>query len=99
MNQEIKRIIADYCKTKPIEKAWVFGSFSRGEERSDSDVDIMVRLVPGTKMGLAFCGMMCDLEDLLHRPVDMVREGCLLSFAAATADRDKVLVYERSSQG
>lgn len=97
MNTDVRRIIADYCKTKPIDKAWIFGSFSRGEERPDSDVDIMVRLIPGTKMGLAFCGMMCDLEDLLHRPVDMVREGCLQPFANESANRDKILIYERAS--
>lgn len=97
MNTDVRRIIADYCKTKPIDKAWIFGSFSRGEERPDSDVDIIVRLIPGTKMGLAFCGMICDLEDLLHRPVDMVREGCLQPFASESANRDKILIYERAS--
>ena len=97
MNADVKRIIADYCSTQPIEKAWVFGSFSRGEERDDSDIDIIVRLTPGTHMGLAFCGMMCDLEDLLHRPVDLVREGCLQPYASASAEHDKVLVYERAS--
>lgn len=97
MNGQIKQIIANYCKDKPIEKAWVFGSFSRGEERPDSDVDIMVRFIPGTFMGLAFCGMICDLEDLLQRPVDLVREGCLQPFAAQSVENDKVLVYERAS--
>lgn len=96
MNTEVRKIISDYCKTQPIDKAWVFGSFSRGEETPDSDVDIIVRLLPGASMGLAFCGMMCDLEDLLNRPVDMVREGCLMPYAAATADAEKILVYERA---
>lgn len=81
----------------PIEKAWVFGSVSRGEERPDSDVDIIVKFLPGTNLGLSFCGMMCDLEDLLHRPVDMVREGCLQPFAAERAEQEKILVYERAS--
>ena len=37
------QLIADYFKTQPVLKAWIFGSFSRGEETSDSDVDILVR--------------------------------------------------------
>ena len=39
MNAHVSKTISDFCKTQPIEKAWVFGSFSRGEERDDSDVD------------------------------------------------------------
>ena len=31
-------------KTQPVLKAWFFGSYSRGEERPDSDVDILVKL-------------------------------------------------------
>lgn len=91
------KIIQDYMKTKPVEKAWIFGSFSRGEERPDSDVDIIVALTPGTQMGLAWVGMMCDLEDKLGRSVDMVREGCLMPFAKESAEKDRRLIYERAS--
>ena len=96
MNSHIKRVISEYCRTMPIEKAWVFGSFSRGEERADSDIDIMVSLIPGTRMGLKYFAMILDLERLLNRPVDMVVEGDLLPFAEATANRDKKLVYART---
>ena len=97
MDAQIRNIISNYFKTKPVEKAWVFGSFSRGEETETSDVDIMVVLVPNSKMGLQFFGMIVDLEKLLNRPVDLVVEGDLLPFARDTVERDKVLVYERAS--
>ena len=96
MNQEVSRIISNYFKTQPVEKAWVFGSFSRGEERENSDVDIMISLIPGTRMGLKFFAMNIELEQLLHRPVDLVIEGDLLPFAEKTANHDKVLVYARA---
>ena len=35
------KILAEYFKTQPVLKAWLFGSYSRGEERPDSDVDIL----------------------------------------------------------
>ena len=44
MNASVVNSIREYFKTKPVEKAWVFGSFSRNEEREDSDIDIMVEL-------------------------------------------------------
>lgn len=71
MNKDIINIIKEYFRTKPIEKAWVFGSFSRGEETPDSDVDILVALLPGTRMGLAWFGMICDLEQLTGRNIDL----------------------------
>lgn len=99
MDAYVRNTIKEYFKTKPIQKAWVFGSFSRGEERPDSDVDILVSFVPGTKMGLSYFGMICDLEDILHRPVDLVVDGDLLPFATESANKDKILVYERTTKG
>jgi predicted nucleotidyltransferase len=40
--QEMIQQIAEYFKTQPVLKVWIFGSFSRGEEREDSDVDILI---------------------------------------------------------
>lgn len=97
MDAKVRDTISEYFKTKPIDKAWVFGSYSRGDEHPNSDVDILISFVPGTKMGLAFFGMICDLEELLHRSVDLVVDGDLLPFAEDSANRDKILVYERAS--
>lgn len=96
MDKNIIDIICQYFSRKPIEKAWVFGSFSRGEQRPDSDIDILITFVPNTKMGLQFFGMIDDLETLLNRSVDLVVEGDLLPFAAKSANRDKKLIYERN---
>lgn len=97
MNTAILNTIREYFKTKPVSKAWLFGSFARGEEREDSDVDIIVTLLPDAKMGLSFCGMICDLEDALQRPVDLVREGCIKPFAQESVNHDKILIYERAN--
>ena len=96
MNDLISQTLQNYFKTKPIEKAWVFGSFSRDEERAESDVDIIISLIPGTRLGLKFFEMNLELEQLLNRPVDLVIEGDLLPFAEKTANHDKILVYARA---
>ena len=96
MDAKISHSIKEYFKTQPIEKEWVFGSFSRGEERADSDVDILVSLVPGTRLGLQFFAMNLELEQLLNRPVDLVVEGDLMPFAENTVNQEKVLVYARA---
>ncbi len=88
-------VLQRYFSTQPVLKAWLFGSFSRGEETKDSDVDIIVALDKSKPVGLKFFGMWSDLEDLLGRKVDLVSEGTLLPFAEESANRDKILVYER----
>lgn len=97
MTETFVHTIQEYFKTMPICKAWIFGSFARGEEREDSDVDILIQFLPDAKMGLAYFGMICDLEELLKRPVDLVVEGDLLPFAQESANRDKILIYERAA--
>ena len=39
--QSMIQIIAKYFETQPVLKAWLFGSFARGEEKPWSDVDIL----------------------------------------------------------
>ena len=100
-SQAIQQTIADYFKTQPVLKAWLFGSFARGEETPKSDVDIL--FVPD-RSGKPFTlftmgGMYMDLKELLGREVDLVEEGSLRPYAAETANRDKKLIYERKSEG
>ena len=95
--QAVSKVIAEYFKTQPVEKAWLFGSFARGEETPLSDVDIIVLLDRSKPVGLKFFGMWSDLEKLLNRNVDLVEEGELLPFATESASKDKRLIYERTS--
>ena len=96
-NPGIIDLLRKYFSTQPVLKAWLFGSFSRGEETQDSDVDIIVSLDKSKPIGLKFFGMWSDLEELLGRKVDLVSEGTLLPFAKESAERDKFLVYERTN--
>lgn len=95
--EKIKHIVAKYFKGQPVLKAWLFGSFSRNEQTNDSDVDIIVQLDKSRPVGMKFFGMWSDLEKLLGRKVDLVSEGTLMPFAQASAEKDKILIYERKT--
>jgi len=97
MTQIMTQQLAEYFKTQPVLKAWLFGSYARGEETEDSDVDILVVLDHSSPVGLKFFGMYEDLRVLLGRPVDLVVDRSLASFARKSVDRDKKLIYERST--
>ena len=49
----------------------LFGSVARGEERPDSDVDLLIGLNPDRGFG-DYLGRAEELEALLHRRVDLV---------------------------
>lgn len=93
--QQMTATIADYFKTQPVKKAWLFGSFARGEETPMSDVDLLVQYDEGGVSLLKHAAMICELEKILDRPVDIAEDGTLLPFAAKSANRDKKLIYER----
>jgi len=95
--QDLKTTIAEYFKTQPVLKVWLFGSFARGEETPDSDVDLIVVLDQSKPIGMRYFGMWGDLERLIGRSVDLVTEGNLMPFAKESADRDKILIYERAN--
>ena len=91
------QLIAEYFKTQPVLKAWLFGSYSRGEETDVSDIDILIVLDDSQHVGLKFFGMYEDLKELLGRNIDLVTDRSLASFARESVDRDKILIYERAA--
>lgn len=98
MNKEtIIQQIAEYFKTQPVLKAWLFGSYSRGEETDTSDVDILIVLDDSQHVGMKFFGMYEDLKDLLGCNVDLVTDRSLAPFARESVERDKILIYERAA--
>ncbi|MBP5336473.1 MAG: nucleotidyltransferase domain-containing protein [Bacteroidales bacterium] len=100
IDQERVRIvhtIQDFFQQEPVERAWIFGSFSRMEERPDSDIDILIDLASSAKVGLLYyAGIINHLQERLGRKVDLVANGSIKPFALDSINRDKVLVYERA---
>lgn len=90
--------IREYLKSQPVDRAWLFGSCSRGEETDSSDIDLLVDYRPDARITLfTISRISLDLKRLLGREVDVVERDCLLPFAAKSAERDKILIYEGKS--
>ena len=69
--------LAGFCRSHAVRELAIFGSLARGEERADSDVDVMIDLRRDARVGLvAFQRMRAELAALFGRPVDLVtRDG------------------------
>ena len=72
--QELQQMIADYFKTQPVLKAWLFGSYSRGEQREDSVVNILIQVY--TRFPIYFSSMSNSKEIVsLNSSMACGREG------------------------
>ena len=69
--EEIKVKIIPVLRRYDVRKAAVFGSFVKGEEREDSDIDILVEF-KGEKSLLDLAGLKIELEEALQRKVDVL---------------------------
>ena len=80
ISEENINILEDFFKTKPVFKAFIFGSFARGEADFNSDYDILVELDYSKKIGLEFVQMQVELADLLKKNVDLVSDRALSGY-------------------
>ena len=88
--------VQKYLASIPVLRAWVFGSFARGEETPESDLDLLVDFDHSNNLSLLdIIHYKNHLEGLIGREVDLIENGYLRPFAVPSAERDKYLVYAR----
>ena len=76
-----------------VSYAAVFGSVARGEDRPESDVDILVRFGRPTGM-VGYMRLIENLETSLDRKVDLVTEQSLNCHVQPYVARDLATIYE-----
>ncbi|MBS3076474.1 nucleotidyltransferase domain-containing protein [Candidatus Pacearchaeota archaeon] len=64
---KIKKIL----KKNKIKKAGIFGSYARGEQKENSDVDILIQPTKGMSL-LDISGLKIELKTALGKKVDIV---------------------------
>ncbi|MEP6712685.1 MAG: nucleotidyltransferase domain-containing protein [Ferruginibacter sp.] len=87
--------IKNYFKTRPVLKAYLFGSYLHGNADKESDIDILVDLDYSQKIGLQFIQMKIDLEKLLDNKVDLVSSNGLSKYIKPIVDSEKRLIYAK----
>lgn len=60
------------CRKYDIVELSVFGSVARGDDRPDSDLDLLYVLAPDSSIGLEFMDAYEEFSVLLGRKVDLV---------------------------
>jgi predicted nucleotidyltransferase len=73
---EIKNMILSYLKDYDVLKVGIFGSFARGDNKKDSDIDILVEFKKSPSL-LTLIKLENDLSEILGIKVDLVTTGAL----------------------
>ena len=91
--EEVKHKAGPILARHGVAYAGVFGSVARGEDRPQSDVDILVRL--GRPMGMVeYMDLIDSLEAILQKKVDLVTEQSLNKHVRPHVAPDLTTIYE-----
>ncbi|MEW5939816.1 MAG: nucleotidyltransferase family protein [Chloroflexota bacterium] len=92
LSRQVTPILKPY-----VRRISVFGSYARGEEKPESDIDILIQLKPSDQrppLGLKFFGLQTELGRLLGHEVDLVTEEGLSPYIRPYIEKEKVILYE-----
>jgi len=97
MLNHIEIIARDVLNKYPVKRAAFFGSAARNELSDQSDIDMLVELLPDTR-GLEFFGLYVDLKEAFGRSVDLLTWDALETakpdFQLAVKQEERI-IYER----
>lgn len=89
---EIQAVVEHLAKKYGAQRVYLFGSYARGDMTDQSDIDL--RIDKGAIRGLAFAGLLGDLEDALGTRVDLVSTVGMDDDFLREIQKDEVLLYE-----
>jgi len=93
---EIKEKLEPIFKAAPIKKAILFGSYAKGEQHSNSDVDIVIDS-EGQLLNIHFFGVLEDITTCLDKRVDLIEISEIRKNSPIydTIEQEGVTLYER----
>ena len=96
LNKHIETII-DILKHHKVQKAYAFGSVVSDKFTEDSDIDILIYFdhVPFTGYADNYFDMLVQLENSLHRKIDLIAAHTLKNpYLISSIDNNKVLLFD-----
>jgi hypothetical protein len=92
--QELKKQITPILEKYDVRRASLFGSFARGQENSESDIDVLVEL--GDRRGLfVLAGLKRELEEKTGMEVDLLTYNSINPLLKEDILKDEFSIYER----
>jgi predicted nucleotidyltransferase len=100
--EEMKRLIIPILIKYGVDKAYIFGSYARGEATPESDVDILIKR-GDIRTLFELGGLYYELEEILSKSIDVLTEETFTKQSIDEIDeefyseivKERELVYER----
>lgn len=89
---DIQQIISPIAAKYGVQRVYLFGSYARGDNTPESDVDL--RIDKGQVKGLQMAFLLSEFEDALHLPVDLLSTGALDNAFLQSIGKEEKLLYE-----
>lgn len=89
----LSEILEKSKKDKDINKAYLFGSYARGEETSLSDVDIRLEVNDNFTL-FDLTEIAYNLEEKLNKKVDIITSGNLDELLYEEIKKEEICIYE-----
>lgn len=94
-SEKTRNQIAELCKKNKVRELSLFGSRARGDNRPDSDFDLLVEFLPDAGIGLIeYSRMQIDLSEILDTKVDLVTKKGLKEYVRDSVLADVTPIYE-----
>lgn len=87
----IKEKVLPILKDAGVTRSSIFGSYVRGENREDSDIDMLVELPKGKSL-LDLVGLEMKLEEALGKKVDLLTYKSISPYLKEYIQRDQVQI-------
>ncbi len=94
---EIKMKLLPIFSDHPIEKAILFGSYSRGNPTGSSDIDIVIDS-NGRIRGIDFFGILEEIVEIFDVPVDLIEASQIIEGSRVQHEINETgtIIYERA---
>lgn len=89
---EFKDKIEPILKKSDVSRLYVFGSFARGEENNESDLDLIVEFNKDKSL-FDVIGLQLDLEEAINRKVDLLTRGGIYHRLRERIEKESIRIF------